>query len=326
MKHHSHKRDSGFTLIELLVVLGIIAILASIIIVAVSSASETARQARSTDALRQMANGYSQYTSDNDGKLMPGYTLPDDYSNAADMPFQLDAKVNGQQLGQEDAAGYVWRLAPYLADGYKTVMTDYRDEEVLSYMDSEVQNNIYGPGSMANGGIGVSLRPSFGLNSIALGGDSHHGGRATRYHPWGSQYANERFAATRMSEVAQKSRMILFAATHDPTADVPSLPGTKWGYVELRPPGVGEFIPTTAAEGEIAPNPWEIQQWWFDENGDIVDAGSGNLQTAGVPTSRGDKAGVPLVRLDGATGLEFTPLLANDAWSWMPFGPSKSRR
>ena len=43
---------TAFTIIETLVVLGIIAILASITLVAISGASETATQARSTDALR----------------------------------------------------------------------------------------------------------------------------------------------------------------------------------------------------------------------------------------------------------------------------------
>lgn len=317
---------TAFTLIETLVVLGIIAILASITIVAISGASEAATQARSTDALRQMASGYIQSSSDNNGQLMPGYSTPSDYANATDMPIELEAKVNGRQINQEDAASYVWRLAPYMSGGYKTFMADYRDSTVLDSMDAEVASNVYGPGSTSASEIGVSLRPSFGLNSIALGGDSHHGGIARRYHPWGSQYASERLAATRLSEVVQPSRIILFASTHDPDANLGAVPGTKWGYVELRPPGIGDFERLTATSEEASPNPWELDQWWFDTNGQIVDSGSGNLGTAGIPFSRGKNKGVPLVHLDGATSIEIVGTIANDPWSWMPFGPSKSRR
>ncbi|MDG2054312.1 MAG: type II secretion system protein [Phycisphaerales bacterium] len=320
------KTPRAFTIIETLVVLGIIAILASITIVAISGASETATQARSTDALRQMASGYTQSSSDNNGELMPGYSAPSDYANAADMPIELEAKVDGRQINPEDAASYVWRLAPYMGGGYKTFMADYRDSAVLDLMDAEVANNVYGSGSASASEIGVGLRPSFGLNSIALGGDSRHGGLAKRYHPWGSRYASERLAATRLSEVVQPSRMILFASSHDPDANLGAVPGTKWGYMELRPPGAGDFERSTV-DGDDAPaNPWEFDQWWFDENGQIVDSGSGNLGTAGIPVSRGKKQGLPLVHLDGATSVELVGTIAHDPWSWMPFGPSKPRR
>ena len=69
---------------------------------------------------------------------MPGYSAPSDYANATDMPIELEAKVNGRQINQEDAASYVWRLTPYMSGGYKTFMADYRDSTVLDYMDAEV--------------------------------------------------------------------------------------------------------------------------------------------------------------------------------------------
>jgi len=327
MNQHTRVNHAGFTMIESLVVLGIIAVLMAIIVVAMSGASETAIQSRSATALRQMANGYSQYTVDNKGQLMPGYTEPGDYPDVQQMPFQLAANVDGTQISQEDAAGYVWRLTPYLGDGYKTVMADYRDEDVLSAMDMELSQSMYGPGSIGADDIGISMRPSFGLNSLTLGGDSHHGGIARLYHPWGNQYGYGQIAATKLSEVVQPSRMILFAATQDSSASIGSFPQTKWGYVELRPPGLGDYNPGQPSDGQpTGVNPWEMPQWWIDANGNIVDAGSGDLRTAGVPVARGSKSNVPLAHLDGSTSLEPVSALANDPWKWMPFGPSKSRR
>jgi prepilin-type N-terminal cleavage/methylation domain-containing protein/prepilin-type processing-associated H-X9-DG protein len=61
----------GFTLIELLVVISIIALLAAILFPVFARARENARRSTCQSNLKQLALGVLQYTSDNDGRLMP---------------------------------------------------------------------------------------------------------------------------------------------------------------------------------------------------------------------------------------------------------------
>lgn len=68
------KKQQKFTLIELLVVIAIIAILAAMLLPALSAARESAKQSDCLSHLKQLQLGYTEYSGDYEGWLLPGFT------------------------------------------------------------------------------------------------------------------------------------------------------------------------------------------------------------------------------------------------------------
>ena len=68
------KTEMRFTLIELLVVIAIIAILAGMLLPALNSSRERGRTASCISNIKQLLPGYQQYSENNDGWLLAGYS------------------------------------------------------------------------------------------------------------------------------------------------------------------------------------------------------------------------------------------------------------
>ncbi len=312
-----YRRAAAFTLIELLVVLAIIFVLVGVVLVALRSARAGAERAESLNSLRQMTAGYIAYASENDGLLMPGYVRAQDFiagGGALDINARLKSGYDLDSAGTaaaNDASSYVWRLAPYLDHNWIAYFNDSRDKQLVSRLEAEYGNGsasgAYGPASISGTELGIARVPSYGLNSIFLGGDSFHG--PADHSPWND--GKRAYVASRMSEVLNPTKIIVFGASEAKGVALPNPTGVAGilGYCELRAPQVMD----------AAGNP--VLQWSIDTTsgspteGQVVYTGGG---PAGVPVSRlpGDK--IPISHLDGHVEAESLGRLSADMSRWAP--------
>lgn len=316
--HHTMPdKKRGFTLIELMVVIAIIALLVGLVTVSLKAVRGSAQRTRSLSALKQIMLAYRSYSDDNRGQLLPGYideTLLNDLSIRVVLPdgTVLCNPNTGECLcngGICDAGSYVWRLAPYVDNAWQAFYTDTDDTGLLAELEADYGAGIYGPFSDPDGGI--SERPTFGLNSIFVGGDSVHGGSyATDRHPW--QTNNPVIAATRFTQVKNPARLIVFGATAKADAGGAMVyDDESLGFCELRPPYL---------EFDESANMW-IDPQWLVGTGGLVEQTAGGQYTdgAGLPVMRHGNNVIPIGMLDGSTAAETLSSLSRDMRRWNPF-------
>ena len=198
--------------------------------------------------------------------------------------------------------------------------TELRDEGLMAQLHAEYTCGIYGPGSASTVScpsvpvpVGISERPTYGLNSIFVGGDSVHGGSyATDRNPWDPAIGleDEILAATRFTQVKNPARLIVFgaAAKADDSFSSQVYEDRVLGFCELRPPFLDE------SSGE-----WINPQWIVGARGLIEDASTDQFGT-GIPIDRRSKALVPVAHLDGSTAAVRLADLSADMRMWNPRG------
>jgi type II secretory pathway pseudopilin PulG len=299
---------------ELLVVVAIIGLLVGVVVVSMQAVRASATRSESLGALRQMALAYGQYTDEHRGRLMPGY-LDENVLTDLNISAELEDGTKLDQAfcagGMCDAGSYVWRLAPYLDDAWLTFFTETdvgtRSVFVAEYGDPN--NPIYGPAGASAYAGGISERPSYGLNSIFVGGDSTHGGaNITNRNPWDG--TEDKIAATRLSEVKNPSRLIVFGpaakAGTGQTYEDPEV-----GFCELRPP----YLVLNDAS-----DIWEEPQWKVGIGGLVEQTPGGEYADgAGLPIARSGKDLIPMAHLDGSTVVIAISKLSRDMRFWSPF-------
>jgi prepilin-type N-terminal cleavage/methylation domain-containing protein len=303
----------AFTLIELLVVLALIALIVGILLVAMGGVRSSTRRVESSNALRQMVAAYDAYSTDHNKRLMPGFVTA---SQVAD--FNIAPKTESGSLHSiDDAQGYVWRLAPYLGHKWETMFVDYGSKSLESTLAKEYAEGIFGPGTLTNPAtqFGIARVPSFGLNSIFLGGDAVHGGPdAVPFNPWNAT-GNESIAATRFTDVKTPAHMIVFAPVKQANVNVnPTLPfrDLEFGFPELRAP----FL-TLLPDGT-----WGDQQWELEGDGSTIKMSlsaetiGAYAEGGGLPVARWGGAAFPVGNLDGSISVETPVSLSNDMTRW----------
>ncbi len=276
----------GFTLVELLVVIAIIVLIVSLLFIAIRAARSSANRSSSVSVLRQMSMGYTMYATDHKQTLLPGY-IDAHTQQILGMSVTLD---DGFVLPGDASASYVFRLMPYVDGRWQTFFAEADAGTIARYSQLYANNDL----------IEISQRPSFGLNSIFLGGDTSNGGGAiTSLSPFTANGGN-RIAATRMSQVKSPASMVLFAATRRcAAAGVPEQTG---GWYELRAPYLQE------------------QQWLVTNEGVV---GAETIDgPAGIPAGKAGANALPTAFLDGSSNSESIDSLSSDMRRWSPFATS----
>lgn len=294
---------SGFTLIEVMVVIAIIALLMSMVIVALKSSSAATKRTKSVNSLREMIRGYRAYSDDNRGQLMPGYIGTALMANGEPFANLRVTLSEGTVLSDFDSQSYVWRLAPYVNNVWEVFYKELGDSGIEAQLHAEFVNANYST---------IAERPTFGMNSIFVGGDSVHGGSdVTDRNPWEGN-ANP-IAATRFTQVKNPARLIVFGSAGKV---LPGGPGTyadiSLGFCELRAPYL---------EFDTGTDKWINQQWEVGAGGNIFITGGNYADPpgAGIPIVRSGQDLIPVAMLDGSARIEKASELAGDMRRWNPF-------
>ncbi|MBC2601517.1 type II secretion system protein [Puniceicoccus vermicola] len=224
-----HAKRKGFSLVEILVVIAVIGILGGIAVAGVEKVRQSAQTSAETSAARQVIQAYLMTPIDNKGRFMMGYgdagkTLyPEGFS-----PITSDA---------EDAKRYPLRLAPLLENNLQTLFAG-RD---LRYYHEVASKSPYA----------ASLNPSFGMNSVFVGG--HCDGRIydPGYEPgrWSRDQTKmpNSFWVLRPADAYSPSKLIVFTSSlYSPPADY----GEPVGFYRVNPPK----LPTGTSWGSYNPD------------------------------------------------------------------------
>jgi prepilin-type N-terminal cleavage/methylation domain-containing protein len=223
-------RFKGFSLVELLVVIGIIALLIGILMPVINRARGAAQQTKTLAGMREMMLGYIAYSNDNQGRLLLG--VPPPYLNGQTLRVTLPT---GQTLPtpgsgpygnmSEPVKRYPARLAPYQQNVWR-IMYNHTDPTAIPTETDSINDAAYKV-------YVLSLYPTFGLNSVFLGGDEAQSG-FTGILP--NQRPNSgKHVAFRITDVRRSTEQIVFIEVQEHSATGP----TGRGYFRALPPVAG---------------------------------------------------------------------------------------
>ena len=206
---------AGFTLVELLVVLAILALVLSALLPVLSRMRTASERAREIAAARELVGAWQQYAQDSNGAVLPGYKsgLP---------AYDADRNPIATQTLGVTANRWVWRLAPYIGHNFDALYLGEHERVLRELETTDISNYLYQ----------TSVFPSFGLNSVWVGGDENYGGFSSAFL---GLYG--KFYVTRLSEIAQPASLVVFGSARGqegtPGGDASAV---SEGYFRVRSP------------------------------------------------------------------------------------------
>ena len=219
-RHHARRSISssetrrGFTIVELLTTIGAIVLLIAIVIHAATAAKTGADRATESVAARTLGVAWTTYATDHRGAILPGYAEGFRARGA-------DGEWIDTQTVPVAAKRWPLRLAPYLGHDLASFYSGPEADRVAELADAPSDEALYA----------VSAYPSFGLNSVFVGGDENHGGFSPIF-----EQTFGRFYATRLSTVRHPDRLTVFATSRTDEA-APGVTGDiREGFFRVLPP------------------------------------------------------------------------------------------
>lgn len=206
---------AGFTLVELLVVVAILAVVLAALIPVFSRLREASTRARELAAARTLMVAWQQYAHDSAGTLLPGYRSGLSAYDAQRNP------IAAQTIGIT-ANRWVWRLAPYVGHDFNALYLGEHERMLRELELTDYSNYLYQ----------TSVFPSFGLNSVWVGGDENFGGYNNAFI---GLYG--KFYATRLGEIERPASLVVFGSARGQDS-MPSgeMSGLTEGYFRIRSP------------------------------------------------------------------------------------------
>jgi prepilin-type N-terminal cleavage/methylation domain-containing protein len=208
---NSKKSARAFSLVELLVVIAIIAILSALLLPALAKAKQKGKQVNELNAGRQLMLAWQLYASDNEDTILPGYIYPNG-------PVAYDDHNQLIDPALPDGARYPWRLAPYLANNFRSIYVNEAREWLQNAEQLSHSSYVYN----------ASLYPSMGYNTVFLGGDSSY--ELTIQNAASYGYATD-WLVTRTTQISRPSELMAFGS-----ACAVGTPKMNFGFFKIWPP------------------------------------------------------------------------------------------
>lgn len=200
------RKPAAFTLIELLVVVAVIGILSGLLLPALGRGKQRAKQVNELNAARQLMLAWQLYADDNRDAVLPGYSS------------QVEAfDDRGNALGSPIRDRYPWRLAPGLANNFRSIYVNESRRFLDDAQSHAHEEYVYR----------ASLYPSLGYNSVFLGGDEQKLNPSLAAATFGTDWL-----VANVAQIRRPVEMIAFTSARSRAGGTRDEPG----YFVVHPP------------------------------------------------------------------------------------------